>query len=386
MVNTEQTLRAAGQATADEAGEIADTPRTGTDRYTGMARAALVVIFIAFAQYITPPTMAHWQYILQRAYYIPIAGAGLVLGWRAGVLTAVLAGACFSWLSSSFPGSSDLLDRLLESLIFFMVGILTGALSDRERLRRSELQDANTRLEAVHQELQNNFERMKRADRLSALGHLSAGLAHEIRNPLASIAGAASIIQNEPENARQRSEFLEIIQIECSRLNSLVMHFLDFARPRLPDFGLTDLRSVLESVSSLASHGTRNDQIQIRIEVAPGVPAIECDPEQLKQVLLNLVINAMQAMPEGGEVAVEARRAGNQVEIRVRDRGSGVAPEHLDHIFDPFFTLKETGTGLGLPVAYGILSQHGGSLQVEESSPAGTVFLVILPIKQKRQS
>jgi signal transduction histidine kinase len=371
---------------ADQPAAGANVAQKASDRPIMVTRAALVVLLIAFAEYFTPPTMVHWQYILQRAYYIPIAGAGLILGWRAGLLTALLAGACFSWLSSSFPASSDLLDRLLEALIFCMVGILTGALSDRERLRRRELQDANTRLEAAHQEMQNNFERMKRADRLSALGHLSAGLAHEIRNPLASIAGAASIIQTEPENARQRSEFLAIIQIECRRLNNLVMHFLDFARPRPPDFGLTDLRYVLDSVSSLASHGTRNDEIQIRIEVPTDLPAIECDPEQLKQVLLNLVINAMQAMPQGGEVAVSAARMGDRMEIRVRDHGSGIAPEHLDHIFDPFFTLKETGTGLGLPVAHGILSQHGGSLQVQESSPAGTVFLVILPIKQRKQS
>ena len=383
MVNSDQTLAISHPAI--EQPERTATPRPNHQSLM-VARAALGVLLIAFAQYFTPLTMVHWQYTLQRAYYIPIAGAGLILGWRAGLFTALFAGVCFSWLSSSFPESSDLLDRALESLIFCMVGILTGALSDRERMRRRELQVAKTRLEALNQEMQNNFERMKRADRLSALGHLSAGLAHEIRNPLASIAGAASIIQTEPENARQRAEFLDIIQIECRRLNSLLMHFLDFARPRQPDFGLTDLRQVLESVSSLASHATRNDQIQIRIETARDLPRIECDPEQMKQVLLNLVINAMQAMPEGGEVALTASRSSNQIEIRVRDHGSGIAPEHLDHIFDPFFTLKETGTGLGLPVAHGIVSQHGGSLQVEKSGPSGTVFLVSLPIQQRKHS
>ena len=382
-MNTDHSL-AIGHALLDQAETV--TPRRGSSQALHVARAALGVLVIAFAQYITPLTMVHWQYTLQRAYYIPIAGAGLILGWRAGLFTALFAGICFSWLSSSFPESSDLLDRVLESLIFCMVGILTGALSDRERLRRRDLQEAKTRLEALNQEMQHNFERMKRADRLSALGHLSAGLAHEIRNPLASIAGAASIIQTEPENARQRTEFLDIIQIECRRLNNLLMHFLDFARPRTPDFGLTDLGQVLEAVSSLASHGTRNDQIQVRIEIPQKLPRIECDPEQLKQVLLNLVINAMQAMPEGGEVALSVSVSGNQVEIRVRDHGSGITPEHLDHIFDPFFTLKETGTGLGLPVAHGIVTQHGGSLQVEESGPDGTVFLVTLPIQQRKHS
>jgi signal transduction histidine kinase len=381
MVKTEQKLAAAsGDLSASGAAS------SGKPQLFHVARAALGVLLIAFAQYFTPPTMVHWQYTLQRAYYIPIAGAGLILGWRAGLFTAALAGICFFWLSSTFPGSSDALDRLLEALIFCMVGILTGALSDRERMRRRELQDAKTRLEAVHLEMQRNFEHMKRADRLSALGHLSAGLAHEIRNPLASIAGAASIIKTEPENAKQRSEFLDIIQIECRRLNNLLMHFLDFARPRLPDFGMTDLRGVLEAVLSLASHATRNEDTQIRIEAPYDLPQTECDPEQLKQVLLNLVINAVQAMPSGGEVLVQAQRAGDQVEIRISDHGGGIAAEHLDHIFDPFFTMKESGTGLGLPVAHGIVSQHGGSIQVEKSTPAGTIFLVSLPIQQRKNS
>jgi len=164
------------------------------------------------------------------------------------------------------------------------------------------------------------------------------------------------------------------------------MHFLEFARPRTPDFGSTDLRRVLESVSSLAAHAQRDDQTSIRIEIPADFPAVECDPEQLKQVLLNLVINALQAMPKGGEVVVGAKRAGDKVEIRVRDQGSDIEPSHVDHIFDPFFTLKETGTGLGLPVAHGIVLQHGGSLQVEESSPAGTVFLMVLPIRQSGSS
>ncbi|HVW87587.1 MAG TPA: ATP-binding protein [Bryobacteraceae bacterium] len=348
--------------------------------------AVFFVLLIGLAQHLTPHHRVHWHYILQRIYYIPVAGAGLLLGWRAGLVTAILAGICFAVMGSGVPGSSDPLDRMLESLIFLLVGILTGALSDRERERRRELEEAKTRLEEVHLELKHNFESMKRADRLSAIGHLSAGLAHEIRNPLASIEGAVAIVKHEPENATRRGEFLDIIQIECRRLNNLLTHFLDFARPRKPDLGLTDLGAILESVSSLASHAVRDDRTRIRIEMPPDFPLVECDREQMKQVLLNLVLNSVQSMPKGGEVVMSAARENDAVVIRVKDQGAGIPAEHVDHVFDPFFTLKETGTGLGLPVAHGIVTQHGGELQVESTGPRGTVFAVTLPWRQQTSS
>lgn len=344
--------------------------------------AMLFIVAIAVIQWVVPPTLVHWHYILQRMYYIPIAGAGLLLGWRTGLLTAVVAAALFWDTAAKVPVSSDGLDRVLESFVFCMVGVLTGALSDRERERRAEMEDAKSRLEAVHQELKINFEQMKRADRLSALGHLSAGLAHEIRNPLASIEGAASILQIEPEDANRRSEFLEIIQIECRRLNKLVAQFLEFAKPRAPNLAPSEMQQILDSVSSLAAHAIRDDKIRILTEIQPDLPPVSCDPEQLKQVLLNLVLNAVQAMSQGGVVVLSAERFGrDQLAIRVRDEGAGVPPEHVEHIFDPFFTLKESGTGLGLSVAHGIVAQHGGMLGLESNTSQGAVFLVTLPLK-----
>lgn len=353
--------------------------------YRWIAAAVLAVLAIGIVQRFTPPDLAHWHYILQRLYYIPVAGAGLLLGWRWGLTAALLAGGLFCLTTANVPGSSDMLDRLLECLVFCMVGILTGTLSDRERERRSELEQAKLKLEEVHDELKLNFEQMKRADRLSALGHLSSGLAHEIRNPLASIEGAASILLAEPEDAGKRSEFLEIIQIECRRLNTLLTHFLEFARPRFPDFALIELDQIFDSVASLASHAVRDDRTRICTEIPPNLPKVQCDPEQLKQVLLNLILNAVQAMPEGGTVALSAAPYGRDVlAIRVKDEGHGVPPEHLDHIFDPFFTLKESGTGLGLSVAHGIIDQHGGSLTLESNSGRGAVFLITLPLRQHR--
>jgi signal transduction histidine kinase len=143
------------------------------------------------------------------------------------------------------------------------------------------------------------------------------------------------------------------------------------------------MQDLFETVSSLATHALRDERTQIQLETAANLPLVECDSEQIKQVLLNLVLNAVQAMPEGGKVVLSATGERHGIAIRVLDEGGGIPAEHLEHIFDPFFTLKEAGTGLGLSVAHGIVTQHGGTLRVESSSSQGAQFLVMLPWRQE---
>ena len=267
---------------------------------------------------------------------------------------------------------------------FLFAGIVAGILADRERRQKQVLQQTTQQLSAVYREFQDNFEGMKRAERLYALGQLSAGLAHEVRNPLASIEGAAAILQKEPGTEERRHEFLEIIQKECRRLNRLLTNFLDFAKPRLPQYQAVEVGQVLDSVISLAAHAIGRKAIRLRKDLPPNPPILECDPEQLKQVLLNLTINAIQAMPDGGEIVLAAQQQGEKILIQVRDQGSGISPANLDKTFDPFFTTKENGTGLGLPVAHQIVSQHGGVLSVENNVDKGTTFSVLLPLQHGR--
>jgi signal transduction histidine kinase len=225
---------------------------------------------------------------------------------------------------------------------------------------------------------------MKRSERLSAVGQLSAGLAHEVRNPLASIGGAAAILRKRPESEERREEFLEIIEKECLRLNRLLTNFLEFARPRPPQYQLAEVGPILESVVGLAAHAVGRQPIQLHTEIAPDVPAVVCDPEQIKQVLLNLTINSVQAMPDGGEIVLSTLVDGARVVIEVKDQGPGVSPENLDKLFDPFFTTKDTGTGLGLSVAHQIVSQHGGILNAKNNSDGGATFSLFLPIQHGR--
>jgi two-component system, NtrC family, sensor histidine kinase HydH len=324
-----------------------------------------------------------WIYILQRLYYIPVVVAGLIIGWRGGLGVALLAGAGFAIGTPSIWTVSrvDALDQCLEICVFCLVGGLSGALTDRYRKQGADLRRTTNQLRQAHQELESNFERIKRAERIYALAQLSAGLAHEIRTPLASLEGAAALVQRETQSEEQRREFLDIIQKESRRLNRLLTSFLEFARPRQPDLQRVEVGEVLDSVILLVRHAGDTSPLELRKQIEPGLPMLECDPEQLKQVLLNLVTNASQAMPHGGTVLLEAHHSGTSINIDVHDQGGGIDQDNPERIFDPFFTTKESGTGLGLSVAHQIVSQHAGTMTILRNTSQGVTVRVSLPLK-----
>jgi two-component system sensor histidine kinase HydH len=259
---------------------------------------------------------------------------------------------------------------------------LTGLYTDRERREKRRSQQVAEELSDVYEKLQTNFEGMKRAERLSAIGQLSAGLAHEIRNPLASIAGAASILRrSEPMDAKS-AKCVDIIESECKRLNGLLTTFLNFARPRPPQLQSVSVEAILDGVLALAQHAIGRKNIDFRRQVAPKMPLIECDPEQMTQVLLNLVINATEASEAGSAVTLIADHSDDTARIRVTDEGCGVPPEDIDKLFNPFFTTKESGTGLGLPVAHQIVGQMGGLLTAHRNPSGGMTFSIEFPLKQ----
>jgi two-component system sensor histidine kinase HydH len=358
----------------------------GTFRIRGVVVATGILLISALHQ-VTPLSALHWHNVFQHLYYLPIVVAGLSSGWIGGLAAGILAGI------SNVPHNvvsfktlpSYAIDQVFDVPLFCAAGVLTGVLAEQGRKQRADLERTTKRLTEVYQGLQNNFERMKRSERLFALGQLSAGLAHEIRNPLASVAGAAGILQRNSNLGRKDAECLEIISKECQRLNRLVGNFLDFARPRTPHYQQIDIVPVLDSVLALASHASGSERIELRKEVFPQLPAVESDPELLKQVLLNLIMNAIQAMPDGGEVVVSAMPRHERILIQVKDEGVGINPQDRDRIFDPFFTTKDNGSGLGLSVAHQIVEQHGGMLTAEANPEKGMTFSVSLPLRHARQ-
>jgi two-component system sensor histidine kinase HydH len=352
-----------------------------------VALAVAGVLLVSFLHLVTPLSMLHWHNVFQHLYYLPIIFAGLNSGWRGGLFVAFVA--CLSNAPHDFLSFTVLphyaIDQVLDLPLFCATGALTGTLAERGRSQRADLERTTQRLTEVYRQLQDNFEQMKRADRLFALGQLSAGLAHEIRNPLASIAGAAGILKRNIHRERKDAECLEIISKECQRLNGLLTQFLEFARPPTPKYQATDFCVVIDSVMELAAHAVGKRHVDLRKEISPDLAPVECDPELLKQVLLNLIINAIQATPRDGEVLVSAGQCNDRLLIEVRDEGCGISGADRDRIFDPFFTTKESGTGLGLSVAHQIVEQHGGILRAEANPGRGMTFSVSLPLRRERR-
>jgi two-component system, NtrC family, sensor histidine kinase HydH len=311
------------------------------------------------------------------AYAVPVALAAVLDGWRGGSIVSGLCAVAVFALSPNQPITT----RFLECLALLSLACVTVAATGRERRLLRHYQHVADQLSGVYEKVQANFEGMKRVERLSAIGQLSAGLAHEIRNPLASISGAAAILARSQNLDQKNMRCLEIITSECERLNGLLTNFLNFARPRPPHLQTIQLEPVLDNVLELASHGVRGKAVRFEKQVESGLQPVECDPEQLEQVLLNLMINAIEASPEGGTVTLSAGAEANRIAIAVVDRGHGVAPAHIDRLFDPFFTTKEHGTGLGLPVAHQIVRQMGGSLLAQANPVQGMTFSVVLPSK-----
>jgi signal transduction histidine kinase len=315
---------------------------------------------------------------LPLAYGVPVTLGGVFGGWGGGIVTALTAVAALLALPPGVPPRS----LAVDAVILIGLGALAGGITGRERRLRRHYQDVAKQLSSVYQSVQANFEGMKRAERLSAIGQLSAGLAHEIRNPLASISGAAAILERSTQFDPKNAKCLDIITKECRRLDGLLTNFLNFARPRPPRFETVALEPVLDGVLALASHGLRGKRVNLEKRIAPDLPPGECDSEQLEQVLLNLMINAIEASPDGETVILAAAGRDSRICIDVIDRGHGVAPAHVDRLFDPFFTTKEHGTGLGLPVAHQIMSQMGGSLLARKNPEEGMTFSVIIPVRR----
>jgi len=225
-----------------------------------------------------------------------------------------------------------------------------------------------------------------RSDKLAALGQLAAGIAHEIRNPLTSINILIHSLTESLPTEDSRWEDLKVIEEEILRMNEIVDQFLRFARPASPLFERAEIVPIFEETLQLLRPQTEKGKISVRKEFEP-LPLITVDREQMKQVILNLLMNAIQAMPAGGELSITGRfsKDGYWVELSIQDSGFGIPPEDMDKLFDPFFSTKEGGIGLGLSIAHRIIDQHHGKIEVESTLGRGTRFTLSLPVLTEEQ-
>ena len=232
----------------------------------------------------------------------------------------------------------------------------------------------------LYQDLKKKDHQMMQSEKLAALGEMAASFVHGIRNPLGIILGSAETLRRRMPEPVQ-SEMIQFISEESERINHMLTSFLGFAKPKAPTFREVDLKDILERTMDRISTPARNQQVQIQKEYPEGKVLMFLDPEQIREALVNLEINALEAMPRGGRLRIVLTRKENtDVIIRISDTGVGIPSGQESKIFDPFFTTKEQGTGLGLSIVHSVVKNHGGTISVTNNDGKGTTFILTLPL------
>ena len=328
------------------------------------------------------------------SYYLilllPVLSAATTVGPAGAALTTALACAAylaFLPLAFSFGFHIDvelLRDVSLRVLFLPVVAYLTYQLARENREQAERARETAAELAETNRRLLEAEASARRAERLAALGQLTAGLAHELRNPLGTIKASSEMLLDRlgpaagPEDLPQ--ELAGYISSEVDRANTLITRFLEFARPLKLRLSPVDLNALADL--AIANLVRQDPSLAPRIHknYDPTVPALQADPELLERVVFNLLRNALDASPPGGPVPIPTRAAHGVAELAVLDRRAGIPPESREQIFNPFFTTKPTGVGLGLAISSKIVDEHGGIIRVESEPGRGATFLVQLPI------
>ncbi|MFI2873722.1 two-component system sensor histidine kinase ZraS [Klebsiella aerogenes] len=266
-------------------------------------------------------------------------------------------------------GLRNMMIMLVAAALVIVATILAQFWFRRYRRSRQQLQEA-----------------MARKEKLMALGHLAAGVAHEIRNPLSSIKGLAKYFAERTPPGGEAQELALVMAKEADRLNRVVSELLELVRPAHLNYQPVDINALIHHSLQLVSQDAQSRGIELQFTPRPELTSIKADPDRLNQVLLNLYLNAMQAIGRDGVIHVSASEADRQrVKIVVKDSGKGMSDEELQAIFTPYFTTKADGTGLGLAVVQNIIEQHGGTIRAESQPGAGAIFTLWLPVDAQRR-
>jgi two-component system NtrC family sensor kinase len=288
-------------------------------------------------------------------------------------------------------GSSEELDELAHSF---------DTMRDRLRTALGEInqftQNLETKVDERTQQLKAAQRKLLQSDRLASLGQLSASVAHEINNPISGVLNLSMLMQRmlkddgvPPNRVEEFRKYLSQVSSETTRVGRIVSDLLAFSRRSKPQRAPADLNKIVKMTLSLVEHKMKLNNVALESNLRPDLPAAACDPSQIQQVVLNLVLNAAEATQSKAEkrVTVSTTAGDGVVLLTVSDNGEGIRPENLSKIFDPFFTTKSDakGVGLGLAVSYGIIEAHGGDIEVKSKVGEGTTFIVSLPLEQPPQ-
>ncbi len=258
------------------------------------------------------------------------------------------------------------------------------ASNEELRATEEELRASNEELKATNDELKDAQEKLVRSEKLAAIGQLAGGVGHELRNPLGAIKNAVYYIRGKVANSELAQkeprvmEFLDIVDGEINSSTKIISDLLTFSRVGKPAVSPARIEKVIDDA---ISHTTIPGNIELTKEVAAGLPEIQIDTDQMRQVLINMITNAVQAMPEGGKLAIVARQKDSSIEVEIVDTGCGIPEEAMGKLFEPLYTTKAKGIGLGLAVCKSIIERHDGHIEVESNMGKGTSFTIRLPLK-----
>lgn len=365
---------------------------TGNRSYYRTASLLFFIVGISLLHYLTPLHLPYLHDIFQRLYYLPIILAALWFGFHGGLLCAIVVSIAYApHLLFQWGGTVTMeMEKYLEIVLYNVVGGMTGLLSQKERERTIALQQSEEDLKHAYEEyrLQSKQismieEQLRDAERLSSVGEMSAVLAHEIRNPLASIRGTAEILQGAFKPDDKLYEFLSMQIKETDRLDNVVKDFLRFARPVVIRPEPCNILEELNTIIALISRETGSQKAVVKL-MAEELPVVKADGQKLRQAFLNLIQNARHAAGNDGHVIVTAVREQGVdrdcIVVHVDDNGPGINSETADKLFEPFYTTKPDGTGLGLPTTRKIVEGHSGSIEISVSPHGGARFTVRLPV------
>lgn len=302
--------------------------------------------------------------IIPRLLFIPLFLASLLFGLRGGVICAAVISLNFipDFLGEHKQPLATLLGTAMEVLLYFVAAVITGLFVDRER---------------------REAERLKQAENLALLGQAAAAVAHELKTPLVAIGGFAQQINRDLEADHPHREKLRIIVDQVAHMEQLLREMLEYSRPMELRLQAQPLNELVAEVISLCSVSAKEAEVSLVQQSDPNMDSPPIDGARMKQVILNLAHNAVQASSKGGKVWIVTRQTPKYAEVEVADQGPGIPRENWDKLFFPFFTTKRGGTGLGLAISHKIVEAHGGTLELVKSNENGTTFRVQLPLKRK---
>jgi len=324
-------------------------------------------------------------------YYLPVVTAALYCGpWMTLLWTLIASAAYCSYLypaMQEYEITPEAIGYLgLRIMFFFLAAMVVNRFSRQSQHQTQLYRELAERLAETNRRLEQAQAEARRSERLAALGQLSAGLAHEIRNPLGVIKGSAEMLIQKLQASDELSrELAGYISTEVNRLSALVTEFLDFARPLRAQLQPADLTAILDRALEIVAHRWKGKPVRVERDYTSGLPPVPLDESLCEQAFLNLVQNAYEAMEDhGGTLRVEARLAThddrNGVQLVLADTGPGIPDELREEIFNPFVTTKKSGVGLGLSIVSKIIDGHHGSIHVENAPKGGAVFTLFFPL------